>query len=146
MLQSLLGVGIIVLFGGTPYGAAVGQSVSQPSRCGLDGFTPNPLEHIVDDVGAPIHVSRVRGTIRSAGGAWPRDIEVLFEIRGPGEATRVWSARADEQGRFVIRDVPAGTYCFRAMAVGWQSVVGRIVVAQGAPNNQAISLTLRLGV
>ena len=146
MFQGVFGVGIIVLLGATPHGVAVAQSVNQPARCGLDGFTPNPIEHIVDDVDAPIHVSQVRGSIRSAGGAWPRDVEVLFEIRGPGEATRIWSARADEQGRFVIRDVPAGTYCFRAMAVGWQSVVGRVVVGQGAPPNQMVSLTLRPGV
>lgn len=145
MSQSRLGVSIIVLLGGA-YGGAVGQSLSQPSRCGLEGFTPNPIEHIVDDVEAPIHVREVRGTVRSAGGAWPRDVEVLFEIRGPGEATRVWSARADEQGRFVIRDVPVGDYCFRAMSVGWQSVVGRVVVGPGAPKGHAISLTLRLGV
>jgi hypothetical protein len=132
---------MIVLMG-SPSQSPVGQS----PRCGLEGFTPNPAEHLVNVIESPIHVGKVRGTLRSEAGAWPDDVEVRFEIRGPGQATRVWGTRAEKDGRFVIRNVPPGTYCFRAMAIGWQSVVGRLVVGPGDGDRQAIALTLPLGV
>lgn len=141
MLQGFFRLAMIVLLG-SPSHSSVGQS----PRCGVEGFRPNPIEHFVNAVEIPIYVDKVRGTLRSEAGAWPKGAEVRFEIRGPGEATRVWGARADKEGRFVIRDVPPGTYCFRAMAVGWQSVVGRLVVGQDNGNRQAIALTLLLGV
>src|SRR5438876_267023 len=64
------------------------------------GFAKSPTEHIIDESKNPIVARRVRGFIRSEAGLWPETARVLFEIRGPGNATSIRGTLADREGRF----------------------------------------------
>jgi len=121
------------------------QSAPPATECSVAGFTPNPIEHVVNYRRDAIEVRSVQGTLTSVGGRRPIDVSVRFEIRGPGSSGNVRRAVADREGRFTMDNVPPGSYCFRASAIGWQSVVGRITVAPTGPR-RTIELTLLLGV
>jgi len=111
----------------------------------LRGFTKSPTEHIIHYVDKPIYVRKVRGHIRSAGGCWPEQVEVLFEIRGPGTSNRIRAAKVDH-GRFSMRRLAAGKYAFKATANGWQSTVGTIVVSPKSDQDATIDISMPLGV
>lgn len=73
----------------------------------------------------------------------PVQITVRLTTADAGKITRVQS---DSRGFFRIPDVPAGEYCFKATAVGWQSVLGRIVVSKKAEPANRVTFVMPLGV
>ena len=111
----------------------------------LAGFVISPMEHIIVEKEDPIVSRDVRGILRSAGGEWPENIEIVFEIRGPSPKATVRSVLADPRGRFHVSGVPVGNYVFKATANGWQSIVGTIVVSKTAKANE-VELVMPLGV
>jgi hypothetical protein len=121
------------------------ETPNAQASCPLDRFSPNPSEHVVSEIPSPLRVRRVQGTIRSAVGEWPKGTTVRFEVLEPTVRGKLWKGVAKRSGRFSISSVPDGEYCFRAMAIGWQSVVGRVVVSSDRPGKE-IDLTLDLGI
>ena len=114
--------------------------------CGIEGFTQNPIEHIINDIG-PFTVKRLRGVIRdSSGNGVDFGGQAILEIMGPQPSQRVRKAVIASDGRFSFRDLPAGSYCLRAMAIGFQSVIGQVVVAPSGRVDAPIEITLRIGV
>jgi len=70
--------------------------------------------------------------------------DVTFEIRA--ESGRIREAKTDTMGRFKISGTAAGTYSFKATRNGFQSVVGKIVVAKKSDHKASIELTMPIGV
>jgi hypothetical protein len=112
--------------------------------CTITAFAPQPAEGIVDVRTEPLLVREVAGILRSKAGPWPGEAIVRFELVPQGKSGPFQAIRADQQGRFAIRARP-GRYCFRASAIGWQSIIGPIVVSPTAAP-KPIELTLELGV
>jgi hypothetical protein len=120
---------------------------NQAAVYNFDGFTKNPIEHIINPVSQPIRVRAVKGMLESQAGEWPDEAFVVFEMKGPSPSQKVWRAFPKKpSGQFQIRDVPAGKYFFKATAIGWQSVIGTIEVSKDADRKEQIKLYMALGV
>jgi len=117
----------------------------QDSFYNLEGFTISPTEHIITRVQQPFVVRSVRGVISAEEYREP-PADVIFEIQGPGTERKFRGARTDKHGRFRIRDVPAGTYRFKATLNGWRSVMGIVTVSAKADKAAEIKLKMLLGV
>jgi hypothetical protein len=116
-------------------------------NCGLEGFTEAPAEHIINEITEPFVVREVKGRIDNvAGPGWWKDCLVLFEIRGIRKDTEVHKVYADENGKFIMRDITEGRYCFKATVNGWQSVMGVIFVEKRADPQKEIVFEMQLGV
>ncbi len=124
-----------------PAVAALPQSASDD---GLAGFTKSPTEHIINELEEPIVVRKVRGSIVDQG-TFPLP-NALFEVRGPGDGKAIKHARTDEHGRFTIRNVPPGTYRFKATMPGFQSVIGTLVVSKKADKTSEVRVKLPFGI
>jgi len=117
------------------------------SLCGLEGFYESPLEHIIVEIKQPFIVRKVKGKIGIVDNhPWPKDIRVLFEIRGLPRDGRIKKAYADGNGKFVIKNIPEGQYCFKATAEGWQTVMGTIIVNKKASRKSKIVFDMEFGV
>jgi len=114
-------------------------------RCGLEGFTKSPSEHIVLEREKPFLVRSVDGVIMSQSGGWPEGTFVLFELRPTRGAGKLRRVKTDSRGSFKVTDVPAGEYCFKATVDGWQSIAGVIVVTKAADPAARVRLDLNLG-
>jgi hypothetical protein len=114
--------------------------------CGIEGFTKSPSEHIIVELDQPFRVRSVEGVIKGQGGDWPEGVSVLFELRPTRGESKLKHANTDGRGSFKIPAVPAGEYCFKATADGWQSVVGVIVVSQDADPANTVTFEMPLGV
>jgi hypothetical protein len=123
---------------------ALGRKPAPP--CGIAGFTPSPLEHIVDEIERPFFVCAVKGRLRSEGGDWPTEWPILFEIRRTGKAAKTMRTYADPEGYFEIPGVAEGLYCFKATVSGWRSVMGQIKVSKKAGPQNTISIIMKVGV
>jgi hypothetical protein len=90
-----------------------------------------------------LEVRQVRGRVVSAVGPWPRDVRALFELRqtAGGAVRRV---EADSEGRFKVDGVRPGEYCFAASAIGWDPVIGNVLVNKTASAKARIELVLPL--
>jgi Carboxypeptidase regulatory-like domain len=109
------------------------------------GFAKSPMEHIIVEMKDPIVLREVQGVLRSAGGEWPENVEIVFEIRAQTPRSAVRTVLTDPRGRFHLNNVPVGSYMFKATANGWQSVVGTIIVSKNAKANQ-VDLLMPVGV
>jgi len=123
------------------------QSQSPSSLCGEEGFTRSDDENLLDEIWKPFVVREIKGKIINKAGddGWPKDARVLLEIRGIVKDSQIKRSYADEKGNFVMKNIPEGRYCFRAHAVGWQVVMGIIIVDKKADPNNKIVFTMPLG-
>jgi len=134
-----------------PNGASSGsnsvyQSQSPIGLCGINGFSDAVDEHIVNEIMEPFVVTGIRGTIRSEAGDWPEGIRVLFEVRSSRAGAKIQRAMTDAHGKFMMKGIPDGQYCFKATVNGWQSVMGVIIVSKKADPKNKIVFEMRLGV
>jgi hypothetical protein len=68
-------------------------------------------------------------------------------MKRPSPSQKVWRTFPKKpSGQFQIRGVPDGEYFFKATAIGWQSVIGTIIVSKDAALKQQINLYMALGV
>ncbi len=118
----------------------------EPGFPDISDFTKSPTEHIINYVPKPFVVRSVEGTIRLEAGRQKTIAGVLFEIQGPGSDRKITSAQTNKRGRFKIAGVRPGTYAFKATLNGFQSVVGRIIVSDAAPEAREIRVTLKVGM
>jgi hypothetical protein len=97
----------------------------------------------------PFVVRDVEGTLANEGGGdWPKGVDVAIEIVSLGKDGRRSLAYASiPAGRFRIKKVAPGEYCFRVgvRPVGWSCVEGRIVVSPSAPREARVGVTVPLG-
>lgn len=121
------------------------DEASALNSCPLDWFTVNPIEHIVIVIEKPFRVRHVKGKITSEGGEWPEEAIFLVDLVDPANPGARRSIDVAADGSFELNEVLAGEYCFRAGAVGWQSVIAKIVITD-KPDQEVISITLPLGV
>jgi len=122
------------------------QLQSQLHKCGIQGFTLAIDEHIINEVEQPFVAREIKGTIRNiTGEGWQKDHRVLFEIREMGHSL-VKRTYADENGNFSMKKISDGRYCFKATLMGWQSVIGVIIINKKASPNNKIIIEMRLGV
>ncbi len=130
----------------SPSGNPAEHNPSVLTLCGLEGFTQSPAEHIINDIEAPFVVREIRGrTLNQTGQRWWKDIRVLVEIRKKDGGV-VRKTYADDNGDFIVKDVSEGQYCFKATVLGWQSVMGIIIVSKKADPKNKIVFEMRLGV
>jgi hypothetical protein len=112
----------------------------------LEGFTKSETEHIIREINIPFEVCEIKGQIISEAGDWPVGSCVLFELRDRDKNSKIKKVHSDKNGLFEIKHVKNGIYCFKATVNGWQSVVGTIIVSQGADPKNDISFEMSLGV
>ena len=132
-------------------GSSRGATSRSPVRdwtsvCSSDSFVASPAEHLIVELHEPIVVAAVEGVITSQAGEWPEQATILIELRPadfPGVARR---AQADGHGKFRVDNVKPGRYCFKATAIGWQSVIGIIVVSKDVDPEKRVAIELPLGV
>jgi hypothetical protein len=88
----------------------------------------------------------VAGTVvRSVGDESPLE-NALIELRDPNGSKIIGATKTDLQGRFNIAGIPQGTYVFKATTLGFQSVVGTVVVSAKAKRTNILVLHLKPGV
>jgi len=122
------------------------EQQSPISYCGLEGFTKADPEHIIREIKKPFEVCKIKGKINSEAGDWPEGTDVLFEIRKSDKNSKIIRIKTDRNGRFKIKKIGNGVYCFKATVNGWQSVVGIIIVSQEADPKNEITIEMLLGV
>ena len=112
----------------------------------LKGFTMSPNENVIVHLAQPFVVSYVRGVaVRVVGDKSPLG-GVLFEVRALTGSKVLMSAKTSVDGRFQIKGLPAGKYLFKATVMGFQSVVGEVVVSAKAGHSRTIKLEMLPGV
>lgn len=90
----------------------------------------------------PIETRQVRGLIlrsQAENRTLPR---ATIEIRGDGTKGRVKRVTSDDRGRFHFGGLRAGTYEFKVMLYGFQSVSGTILVSKDAPKNSRVNIEM----
>jgi len=127
-------------------GQASREEIRPAAVCGIEGFTSSSDEHIIDEITKLIIVRAVKGKITNEQGGWPTKWPILFEIRRTEGASETIKVYADNEGKFSIPDVAAGSYCFKATVDGWQSVIGIIKVDKKANPRNSIQIVLKIGV
>jgi hypothetical protein len=128
-------------------GDAHSQGELPISLCSLDGFTLSAAEHIIEEIKQPFVIQKIEGSIVNFDNStWSRDSRVLFEIRGIAKDGQIRRTYADENGYFVFNGITEGRYCFKATVLGWQSVMGIIIVSKKADPKGKIVFKMRLGV
>lgn len=112
----------------------------------LKGFTRSPSEGEIVHLKQSFIVSYIRGVVvRAVGDKSPLE-GVLFEVRALTGSDVLRSAKTGPDGRFQIKGLPAGKYLFKATALGFQSVVGKVVVSANGGHSRAIKLEMLPGV
>jgi len=122
------------------------SSQSPIRECGLEGFTLAIDEHIIDQIEQPIIVRRIGGKITNDQSGWPKKLTILLEIRDARKDVKVHKVYADENGNFIMKNIPEGRYCFKATVMGWQSLMGIIIVDKKADPKSEIVIKMQLGV
>lgn len=140
-LRALI-LGLIVLQSCSFVGRDEREEIRPIRICGIKGFTELASEHITNEIRQPIVVRSVKGKITNEQGGWPEGISVLFEIRRTGEAAEIIQAIGHGEGHIEIPGVPEGTYCFKATAGGWRSVMGIIKVDKRADPKKTILIVM----
>ena len=112
----------------------------------LKGFTISREEHIINHLDDPLTVHEVKGTAFIAYDEKTPLEGVLFELRGPGDSETITSTKTGQDGTFVLKQIRPGKYLFKATSLGFQSLVGVVIVSPKAGRGQAILLRLKPGV
>jgi len=112
----------------------------------LKGFTISREEHIITHLDDPLTVREVKGTAFIANDEKAPLEGVLFELRGPGDSDTIRSTKTGRDGNFALRHIRPGKYLFKATSLGFQSLVGVVIVSPKAGRDQAILLRLKPGV
>jgi len=109
-------------------------------------FARSSTEHIINYIDQPFIAKSVAGVISRTQGDQGAMPGVLFELQGTGTDRRIRRTTTDQHGRFKIRNVPEGTYKFKATLDGFQSVMGTISIAKKAPRANVIKISMSVGV
>ena len=121
------------------------RRISPIRHCGLSDFSKTETEHVIEEITETFFVSNFRGAIAPRQGQWPRDHVVILEIRNLEErGTKARRVPVNENGTFSQPDVAQGTYCFKASAIGWSSVMGTIQVTREAGTDSLVEIRLPL--
>jgi hypothetical protein len=105
--------------------------------CDREGFAESFMS--ISEILGPLWVRQVSGSLisRNWDGSWQEGVRPLFEIRAVGKGTRIHRVKADAQGRFSIRGLSDGQYCFMASCWGWDTYFGTVIVDKRAdPKNE----------
>jgi hypothetical protein len=105
--------------------------------CDREGFSVP--DYSFSEILGPLWVRHVGGRLisRNWNGRWQEGVRPLFEIRAVGKGTKIYRIQADEQGRFFIRGLRDGQYCFMVSCWGWDSYLGTVIVDKHAdPKNE----------
>ena len=112
----------------------------------LKGFTKSPTESVIIHIDDPFVVSVLRGEVSRKGGDNSPLENVLIEIRGPGDSEVIKSAKTTTEGKFQFPHLKPGKYIFKATTLGFQSIVGVVVVSPGEKQSHVVTLKMRPGV
>lgn len=109
--------------------------------CDMDGFTEEGTW--LKEVSKPFIVREIKGRIipENVAYSWPYR-PPMFEIRAMGKGTMIHRTQVDKNGRFILKDIPEGIYCFYISCPGWEDVIGAIIVDKDADRARAISLVI----
>jgi hypothetical protein len=112
--------------------------------CDNEGFAV-PC-YTIEEVLVPFRVREARGRLISVNldGTWPEGTRLLFEIRPAGKGTKIKRVEADAQGRFAIKGLRDGQYCFMASCWGWESYLGAVIVDKHADPGSEIFIEMHL--
>ena len=112
--------------------------------CDREGFAVPAYAR--EEIYAPFRVREARGRLVSenTNGTWPEGIRPLFEVRAVGKGTKIYPAKADAQGRFAIRGLRDGQYCFMATCWGWEGYLGTVIVDKHADPKSEIFIEMHL--
>jgi hypothetical protein len=108
-------------------------------------FTHTWPEHVTTTLEEPITVRAVAGTITVENGHGEPIADAFFDVRGPEDNKTVREGTTDRDGYFSIKNVPRGTYQFKATCYGFDVIVGTLVVTKAAPKAARIKIELPVG-
>jgi hypothetical protein len=111
--------------------------------CDVEGFSTAPIETIVH-LTSVTRLRSVAGIITLSGYA-PDGYEVLFEVRPRLRSGPIQTAKLDSKGRFQLKGLAPGQYCFKITAYGWESLVGVVEVDRQADGRSRLVLDLPIG-
>ena len=110
------------------------------------GFTKSPTEGEIVRLDEPVTLRRMTGTVvRSVGDESPLEGR-LVEVRALNGSEVIGAAKTDSQGRFHIDGIHPGTYVFKVTTLGFQSVVGTVVISEKARKSNVLALRQKPGV
>lgn len=94
----------------------------------------------------PIRVRRVSGRIIFAGwdGSWYENSWPILKLRGPWKSQKIYEIHGDSKGRFALKHLPEGQYCFYASAScsGYHGFYGIIILDEKADKKKEIEIVL----
>ena len=97
----------------------------------------------------PIIVRQVKGKITYPDweGSWGDIVRPILELRGPGKSSKIYEVHGDATGRFELKTLPKGRYCFFASvsSSGYHGAYGIIVIDKKADPKKEIEIVLGLG-
>ena len=103
------------------------------------------MGQIDNSYGEPIVRREFSGVIIGKHDGQPRE-SALLQVRGEGTKGLLNKVVTNRWGAFRVRHLPPGAYFFVAVAQGFQSVSGCLVIDRKAPNRSPLTLRLPLGV
>lgn len=108
------------------------------------GFTIN--EPVIQRSKDHFVIRSIRGQIIfSDDNGYPME-GALFEIRGSGSSDTVRSATTDANGIFEIKDLPEGSYIFKASSLGFNAYAGEITLSRKAKAHSLPRIFLQPGL
>lgn len=115
---------------------------AEANERGSGGFE---FGHIDNPYGAPLVVREFTGIILGQHDGQPRE-SALVQVRGEGTKKQTAKVRTDRSGAFKVPHLPPATYFFVAVAQGFQSVSGCLVIERKARKRPPVIIRLPLGV
>jgi hypothetical protein len=103
------------------------------------------MGHIDNPLSEPIVQRDFRAIVLGEHDGEPRD-SALIQVRGEGTKGLIRKTRTSLSGAFRAEHLPPGTYFFVAVAPGFQSVSGCLVIDSQTKRRSAVTLRLPLGV
>lgn len=110
--------------------------------CDIDGFTEQGVWRT--EIYKPFIVREIKGNLYPSiyYNDW-RGRRPVFEVRALGKRTKIHRAMADNSGRFYLKDIPEGIYCFYISCLGCDDVIGGIIVDKEADRKNTISIYMQ---
>ena len=118
-------------------GVGIGQEKAESDIC--EEFLKNSVAGAV--ILQPFIVREVKGVVLVPYCDDPLP-NVLIELRDSGGKIR--ATKTDSRGQFKFRNVPEGTYKFKATLNGFPTVVGTFVLQKHAKKSEAIRIEMPL--
>lgn len=134
----------VALFFGIAVAACAMHTVAP--RCSFGDFEPAPYDHIIERL-PDVTVAELTGRFKVrerdvVGGIWPPRLDARMELHGPNGFREF--IEANEDGTFARKGLRPGTYCFKASASGFRSMLGTVVIDRSMRQHPPFEIELMI--